>query len=54
MDYRIEKKDAFKIIVKKKRFSCDDEINKKEIPEFWTQCRTDGTIPALCKYLTKD
>ncbi|MFA7674356.1 MAG: GyrI-like domain-containing protein [Clostridia bacterium] len=53
MDYRIEKKDAFRIIAKKRLFSCDREISKKEIPEFWQKCRKDGTIPALCKYIKK-
>ncbi|MFA7673034.1 MAG: hypothetical protein WCY62_04185 [Clostridia bacterium] len=53
MDYRIEKKDAFRIIAKKRLFSCDREISKKVIPEFWQKGRKDGTIPALCKYIKK-
>jgi AraC family transcriptional regulator len=54
MDYRIEKKGPFKIIVKKKRVSCKEEMTTAEISEFWRQCGTDGTIPALCKYIPKD
>ena len=51
MDYRIEKKDSFKVIVKKERFSSDNEVSKKEIPEFWDRCRKDGTIQKLCAYM---
>lgn len=51
MDYRIEKKDSFKVIVRKERFSSDSEVNKKEIPEFWDRCRKDGTIQKLCSYM---
>jgi len=53
MDYRIEKKDAFKVIVKKESFSTDNEINKKEIPEFWDRCRKDGTVQKLCSFMDK-
>ena len=51
MDYRIEKKDTFKVIVRKERFSSDNEVNKKEIPEFWDKCRKDGTVHKLCDYM---
>ncbi|MDD3173091.1 MAG: AraC family transcriptional regulator [Herbinix sp.] len=54
MDYRIETKDAFKIIMKKKRVSCKEELTTAEISEFWKQCSTDGTISALCKYMPKE
>lgn len=54
MDYRIEKKDAFKIIAKKKRISSKTEMTTAEISEFWNKCAGDGTIPALCGYIPKD
>lgn len=51
MGYRIEKKDSFKVILRKERFSSDNEVNKKEIPEFWDRCRKDGTVQKLCAYM---
>ncbi len=50
MDYRIETKDAFRIICKKKRISGKDEMTTEEISRFWQTCSADGTIPALCRY----
>lgn len=54
MNYRIEKKEAFDVVVNKKYFSTDMEISKNQIPEFWDNCRKDDTIPTLCKYMTKN
>ena len=54
MDYRIEKKDAFEIIVKKRRFPKDKEIDGQEISAFWGQCTTDGTIDRIIRYIHKD
>lgn len=54
MDYRIETKRAFKLVMKKKRVSCDGELTTAEISKFWQECNDDGTIPALCKYNTSD
>ncbi len=54
MDYRIETKDAFKIVCKKIGVSCKKELTTAEISDFWRQCGTDGTIPALCKYIPKN
>ena len=50
MDYRIEEKEAFKVIEKVKAFSTVDDSNLKEIPEFWTQSKADGTLETLCGY----
>lgn len=52
MDYRIEKKDAFKVIARKEKFSSDNEVNQKQIPEFWDRCRKDGTVSKLCGYFS--
>ncbi|MEA5136184.1 MAG: AraC family transcriptional regulator [Candidatus Fimivivens sp.] len=54
MNYRIETKDAFQIICKKKKISCKAELTTEEISRFWQVCSTDGTIPALCKYIPEN
>lgn len=54
MDYRIEKKNAFKLVMRKKKVSCNQELTAAEISEFWQQCGMDGTISALCKYIPED
>lgn len=54
MDYRIETKDAFKIVCKKISVSCKKELTTAEISDFWRQCGTDGTISALCKYIPEN
>ncbi|AHF09302.1 MULTISPECIES: AraC family transcriptional regulator [Dehalobacter] len=54
MNYRIETKDAFQIICKKKQVSCKAELTTEEISRFWQASSTDGTIPALCKYIPED
>lgn len=51
MDYRIEKKDAFKLICKKKQvMKPQGETAAEDISSFWDECRADGTIEALCGY----
>lgn len=54
MDYRIENKEAFEVVVRKKRFPKQHEITTREISKFWGECSSDGTIPAICKYIPKD
>lgn len=54
MDYRIEKKEAFEVVLRKKRFSKAHEITTREIAGFWGECTTDGTIPAVCKYIPEN
>lgn len=50
MDYRIEKKKAFKIIAKSQRFDKLEDIQgRTDIPAFWMKCHSDGTV----KYLTE-
>lgn len=51
MDYRIEKKEAFPVLVKKKRFPKEKEINGKEIPQFWAESMRDGTVEKLVPYV---
>ena len=54
MNYRIETKDAFQIICKKKRISGNEEMSQEVIAPFWQECITDGTIQALCRYISAD
>lgn len=54
MDYRIETKKSFQLIMRKKKISCNQELTTAEISEFWQQCGMDGTISALCKYIPED
>lgn len=54
MDYRIEKKEAFELILKKKQFPKMHEITSVEIAKFWSECQTDGTIEKICSYIPKD
>ncbi len=54
MDYRIEKKEAFDVILRKKRFPKAHEITTREIAKFWGECQTDGTVAAVCKYIPEN
>lgn len=50
MDYRIEKKDAFKVICKKKRVNKPQgDTATEDISAFWEECTQNGTIETLCK-----
>lgn len=51
MDYRIETKEAFKLVMRKKRVSAREELTPVEISAYWQECSADGTIPAFCKYI---
>ena len=51
MDYRIEKKNAFKLICKRKQVNKPkDETPTSEISSFWAQCSQDGTLEKLTEY----
>lgn len=55
MDYRIEKKDAFKLICKKKQvYKPQGDTATADISAFWSECSRDGTVDALCKYAKFD
>ena len=51
MDYRIEKKESFDVILRKKQFPKQHEVTTGEISKFWGECQSDGTIDAICKYI---
>ena len=55
MDYRIEKKDAFKLICKKKQVNKPQgDTAGADISAFWGECTRDGTMDALCQYAKYD
>lgn len=54
LDYRIETRDAFKIVCKKIGGSHKQELTVADISDFWQQCGADGTIPALYKYIPEN
>ena len=55
MDYRLEKKDAFKVICKKKQVNKPQgDTATEDISEFWGECGQNGTIEAICQYATFD
>ncbi len=55
MDYRIEAKEAFKVICKKKRVNKPQgDTATADISAFWAECGQNGTIEALCKYAKFD
>ncbi|MDD3164480.1 MAG: effector binding domain-containing protein [Oscillospiraceae bacterium] len=51
MDYRMEKKDAFKIVCKKIQVhKPQGDTATADISAFWAKCSADGTMDAICKY----
>jgi len=55
MDYKIIKKQAFKIIAKQQRFEkIEDVQGRSDIPAFWTECHNDGTVKFLIENCKKD
>ena len=47
MDYKILKKDSFKVLEKVEKHSINDSQNLNTIPEFWMRAHTDGTVRTL-------
>ena len=56
MNYRIEKKDAFRIVGVKLECPWTPEKQEgfTEVPKFWLKHGQEGTIPALCKRMNQD
>ena len=55
MDYRIEKRDALKVVCKKKQVNKPQgDTATADISAFWNACSTDGTMEKLCKYANFD
>lgn len=47
MEYRIEKRDAFRIVGVSAPLSKDIEENFQQVPQLWGKAAVDGTIPRL-------
>lgn len=54
MNYRIEKKDSFRVVGPKIHCKLDVEQNFEEIPVFWQKTTQSGTIPRLCTLLDSE
>lgn len=55
MDYRIEKRDAFQVVCKKKRVNKPQgDTATADISAFWNACGADGSLEKLCKYASFD
>ena len=51
MDYRIEKKDAFRLICKKKQVTAPQgDTATADISAFWNAVGADGTMEKICRY----
>ena len=51
MEYRIEKKDTFKLVCKKKQVTKPQgDTATADISAFWNECGKDGTIRNICKF----
>ena len=51
MDYRIEKKDAFTLICKKKQVTAPQgDTATADISAFWNEVGADGTMEKICRY----
>lgn len=48
MDYRIEHRDAFQVLARKKRFAVGESDVGSLLSGFWSDCTQDGSISALC------
>lgn len=54
MQYRIENKEAFRLIARGTRCSDQDEKSREEIPQFWERCHQDGTVRWLQEHRKAD
>ena len=55
MDYRIEKRDSFKLVCRKKQVNKPQgDTATADISAFWDECSTDGTMTRLEKYARFD
>lgn len=54
LNYRIEEKPAFNVVLRKKRFSKAQEVTEKDVARFWSECNADGTVKAISKYFNAE
>ena len=52
-DYRIEKREGFQMIGRPLLLSGKKELTSARISDFWQQCRMDGTITELSRYISE-
>ncbi|MBP8640923.1 MAG: AraC family transcriptional regulator [Oscillospiraceae bacterium] len=53
MNYRIETKEAFRIVGVKRHYKIEVEENFTEIPKFWGEMHQAGLIPRLCELMNR-
>ena len=54
MNYRIQQKDAIRIVGVKERYPLNNEQNFAEIPLFWQKTTQRGVIPQLCGLMNRE
>ncbi len=54
MNYKIETKDAFKIVGVKKNYPMNVEENFMNVPLFWQETAQSGVIPTLCALMDRE
>lgn len=54
MEYKIEKKDAFRIVGISVPLHREMEKNFEEVPKMWAKAATDGTIPKLASMMNSE
>ena len=54
MNYRIEKKEAFKIVGVKEHYVINIEENFANVPLFWQKTIQSGIVPTICSYLDRE
>jgi AraC family transcriptional regulator len=54
MNYRIEKKEAFRVVGAKKHFELDVEENFKQVPQFWGEVFQNGMFFEICKLSNRE
>lgn len=53
MNYRIEKKEAFKIVGVKEHFEMSLDESFAKVPQFWAETVQSGIIPKICELINK-
>lgn len=51
MEYRMEQKDAFRVVGISQPLQHEIEKNFEVVPQMWQRATTDGTLPRLCQLM---
>lgn len=55
MNYRIEKRDAFRVVCKRKLVKKPESVTAAEdISAFWDQCAADGSMQKIMRYMPQN